>query len=112
MTSIQTMYTWEVLNNVPRWFNDKSKNSYVSFGLKTQTPVYKKQEANSVFFSEKEKSKFLAESLQTKNETRKCKRGSWPRLESKSKKENEANSKRAKKKGYLFDSEFKEYVSC
>mgnify|MGYP006950772653 CR=1 FL=1 len=66
MTSIQTMYTWEVLNNVPCWFNDKSKNSYVSFGLKTQTPVYKNQEADSVFFSEKEKSKYLAESLQPK----------------------------------------------
>ena len=44
----------------------KAKTVMFLLTSKTQTPVHKKQEADSVFFPEKEKSKYLAESLQTK----------------------------------------------
>ena len=44
----------------------KAKTVMFLLASKAQTPVYKTQETDSVFLPEKEKSKYLAESLQTK----------------------------------------------
>ena len=51
----------------------KARTVMFLLASKAQTPVHKKQEADSVFFPEKEKSKSLAQSLQTKTKKQNAK---------------------------------------